>query len=196
MKRLPRLLPIACVLLAACLSATPGAADGTEGAAENDVPGADSAGPRTCAQAVRCAQDKGCYQPMCVGTCLEGTDSAVKLQAQGILKCEADNCAGVAAGTESALALCVYDLCRAEIEPCTAKGTKTCQATLACIWGSYIGGTSPLDCLDEAAYESRLQVLAVTACVESQCPYAIIGGMTDVSACLGGPCKADYSACL
>jgi hypothetical protein len=178
-------------LTAGCLSATPGNADATEGAV-----GDDAAGTRTCSQAVRCAQDKGCYQPLCVGTCLAGTDLEAKQQAQAILQCEADRCTGIGMGMESTLALCVYDECRKEMEPCTTSGTESCQATLVCLETSLYSGGSSLDCLDSATYEARLHALAVTACVENECPYAIASGTDALAACLGNQCGSEFSNCM
>ncbi len=183
----------ACLLActsSACLDATP---KNVAGDVAGDV-AADVAGT-TCTEALKCAMDKLCYGPLCLGECVANADVAVKAKLQTIGQCEADKCGSVSASKVGTLGLCVYRDCRPQVEPCTTSGSTACQATLTCIWTGVLAGTSLSDCLDQATYEGRLQALGVIACLEDKCPTAMTSQQKLVE-CIGNECKSDYEKCL
>ena len=193
-------LTAACVLTG-CLS-TPAKKAGDDG---SDVTGSTDVGTggqdvkeqaRTCKEAVRCVSEKGCYSWTCAGDCASGVESATLGQLQNLMDCAIEYCNKFTGFQASQMARCVYESCRPEIEPCTNTGTENCAQTLICSQSCLLGNSCYMDCLDAATFDGRLGALIVSACMEAECPEAIIDIAKTMQCLTSGPCSTEYDDCL
>lgn len=217
MRAIPRIL---LVLLAfeACLSASRsrsdlGDAGGLPDVAEVEDPGvapdnpapddpgvpdpgtAASDAPVTCVEALACVEASGNFSPAYAAPCVEGADTATKLQLQAILDCAQQQCSSYSATQVLQFGACVFDRCRDLVEPCSRTGSKTCQQTLQCAQACGMQMKCALGCEDAATYEARVAFARVAACLEAKCPGALVDASAAMTCVTTGPCQSTLSSC-